>query len=136
MLLFTCWEKKKGLKMQTWIWKRRSKPTLSMCLDLRHVYCVCVFFFFTRFALGYETIITVHVLQWYCSHCSNTVHGTYNHFIQKKILKMGLTVLFTHLKIILLQYFQFSIFNFNKNKLYLNGALTMSQIVAMAALLT
>ena len=29
-------------------------------------------------------------------------------------LKMGLTVLFTHLKIILLQYFQFSVFNFSK----------------------
>ena len=30
---------------------------------------------------------------------------------RKKNLKMGLTVLFTHLKIILLQYFQFSDFN-------------------------
>ena len=42
-------------------------------------------------------------------HYSSTVHGTYNHFIQKKILKMGPRVLFTHLKIILLQYFQFSV---------------------------
>ena len=32
-------------------------------------------------------------------------------------LKLGLTALFTHLKIILLQYFQFSVFN---NKQYLN----------------
>ena len=40
-------------------------------------------------------------------HCSCIVHGTYNPFIQKKILKMGHTVLFTHLQIILLQYFQF-----------------------------
>ena len=50
--------------------------------------------------------------------CKNkvTVHETYNYFIQKKkniyiyiyILKMGFTVLFTYLKIILLQYFQFS----------------------------
>ena len=30
-------------------------------------------------------------------------------------------VLFTHLKIILLQYFQFSIFNFSNNKLNPNG---------------
>ena len=38
-----------------------------------------------------------------------TVHKTHNHFIQKKNkIKMGLTLLFTHLKIILLQYFQFS----------------------------
>ena len=41
-------------------------------------------------------------------------------FIRKKILKMGHTVLFTHLKIILLQCFQFSVFNFSKNKLYPN----------------
>ena len=38
-------------------------------------------------------------------------------------LKMGLTILFTHFKIILLQCFQFSIFSFNKNKLYPNGPL-------------
>ena len=37
------------------------------------------------------------------------------------ILKMGLTALFTHLKIILLQCFQFLIFSFSKNKLYSNG---------------
>ena len=34
---------------------------------------------------------------------------------------MGLTVLFTHLKIILLQYFQFSVFRFSNNKFNLNG---------------
>ena len=34
---------------------------------------------------------------------------------------MGPTVLFTHLKIILLQYFQFSVFNFSNNKLNPNG---------------
>ena len=33
---------------------------------------------------------------------------------------MDLTVLFTHLKIILLQYFQFLIFSFNNNKFNLN----------------
>ena len=37
---------------------------------------------------------------------------------RKKKLKMGLTTLFTHLKIILLQYFQFSVFS--KNKLHPN----------------
>ena len=40
-------------------------------------------------------------------YCSRTVHENYSHFIQKKKIKMGPTVLFTHLKIILLQYFQF-----------------------------
>ena len=39
----------------------------------------------------------------------------------KKILKMGPTVLFTHLKIILLQCFQFSVFSFNNNKFNPNG---------------
>ena len=43
-----------------------------------------------------------------------TIHKTHNHFIQKKIyIKMGPTVLFTHLKIILLQCFQFSVFMMN-----------------------
>ena len=38
-------------------------------------------------------------------------------FSSKKILKLGPTILFTYLKIILLQFYQFSIFN---NKRYLN----------------
>ena len=41
-------------------------------------------------------------------YCSRTVHGTYNYFIQKKKLKINLTLLLIYLKIILLQYFQFS----------------------------
>ena len=41
---------------------------------------------------------------------SCTVHETNKLiFLAKLLLKMGLTVLFTHLKIILLQYFQFSV---------------------------
>ena len=47
---------------------------------------------------------------------SCTVHGTRNYFFQqKKTLKLGLTILFIHLKIIFLQCFQFSIFS---NKRY------------------
>ena len=42
-----------------------------------------------------------------------TVHSTVHAL---KILKMDHTVLFIHLKIILVKYFQFSIFNFNNNK--------------------
>ena len=44
-------------------------------------------------------------------HCSQT-HKF--HFLSIFSLKMGLTALFTHLKIILLQCFQFSIFSFSK----------------------
>ena len=45
------------------------------------------------------------------THCSRIVH----------VLKMGPAVLFTHLKITLLQYFQFSVFSFSNNKLNPNG---------------
>ena len=45
--------------------------------------------------------ITIHAL-------FTTVHRPHIHFIWKKILKMGPTALFTYLKIILLQCFQFS----------------------------
>ena len=79
-------------------------------------FCVCIFFFFFFFTCVFCFLrqITLFI----------TVHGTHNHFIQKNILKMGPMVLFTYLKIILLQYFQFSIFNFNKNKLYPNISLS------------
>ena len=53
-------------------------------------------------------------------HYSRTVHALFMHL---KILKMNPTTIFTHLKIILLQYFQFLVFNFSKNKLYPNGPL-------------
>ena len=83
-------------------------------LALRFSFLFFLFFFdFTRFReetkfTVYETNVTVHALFWYYSH---TVHRTHSHIIQKKKikLKMGPMVLFTHLKIILLQYFQFSI---------------------------
>ena len=38
---------------------------------------------------------------------------------------MGPMVLSTHLKIILLQYFQFSVFSFQQNKLYPNGPIVL-----------
>ena len=37
--------------------------------------------------------------------------GPASTFLAKTTLKLGLMALFTHLKIILLQYFQFSVFN-------------------------
>ena len=54
-------------------------------------------------------------------HYSCTVH-------QEKKLKMGPVILFTHLKMILLQYFQFLVFNFQQNKLYPNGSLIFHAI--------
>ena len=75
---------------------------VSDCLDPAFL-CLCLRFFFF----------------FYCSSCfkgtkllfTHCVHRTHNHFIQKKLLKMGPTTLFTYLKIILIQYFQFSVFN-------------------------
>ena len=62
----------------------------------------------------------VHAHRLHCAgdivHCSRDLHPLYS----EKILKMGLTELFIHLKIILLQYFQFSVFSFQQNKLYSN----------------
>ena len=44
-----------------------------------------------------------------CGSCVLFTGPTNHFFLVKLLLKMGLTVLFTHLKIIWLQYFQFSI---------------------------
>ena len=50
--------------------------------------------------------------------CSCTIH----------VLFTGLTTLFTHLKIILLQCFQFSVFSFSKNKFNLNRPIELNII--------
>ena len=51
-------------------------------------------------------------LKLHCSVGPVTVHGTHKSIFSTKILfKIGPTALFTHLKIILLQYFQFLVFN-------------------------
>ena len=68
------------------------------------------FFFFTRFSvLG--TRCTVHVLLSTIHAMLSIVYalfaGPTTILFRKKILKIGLTVLFTHLKIILQQCFQF-----------------------------
>ena len=92
--------------------------TLHLLLSLKTIHLVpvwiwmkatfCVlrfFFFFARFCFRGQ------------KHCSRTVkHCSW----VKKILK-----LFTHLKIIMLQYFQFSGFSFSKNKLYSNRPLKL-----------
>ena len=65
-----------------------------------------LFFFFLR--AGFVNFSTVNSAS---VHCSRT-HK--HHFSVTFSLKMDLMVLFIHLKIILLQYFQFSVFNFSK----------------------
>ena len=74
-----------------------------MCLDPEELasafLAIFFFFFFARVsALGDK--VTVHTL---FMHCSHTVHALFMRptttLFRKKILKMGLTVLFTHLKI-------------------------------------
>ena len=67
------------------------------------------FFFF--FLARMNSNRTVHAHGFTVQETKYTVHGTHNHFIQKKILKMGHMTLFTHLKIILLQCFQFLVFS-------------------------
>ena len=89
---------------------------------LRKCALYSLFFFCTRLAqqnwrCGYCSW-TVATLFDFSTHfqphqwISCTVHGTYKlHFSSTFSLKMDLTVLFTRLKIILLQCFQFSVFN-------------------------
>ena len=63
-----------------------------------------LFFFFFKWKTG---------LLWTVYKC--TVHESHKlHFLSTFSLKMGLMILFTYLKIILLRYFQFPVFNFNK----------------------
>ena len=89
--------------------------SLKLCLRLRLV------FFFFCFHAFWRNAATVH---WTAAanvdfstmnsafvHCSRS-HKFY--FSAIFSLKMDSTVLFTHLKIILLQYFQFLIFSFSK----------------------
>ena len=67
------------------------------------------FFFFLSKRMNSNS--TVHAQGFTVQEKKCTIHRTYNHFILKKILKMGPTSLFTHLKIILLQCFQFTVFS-------------------------
>ena len=66
------------------------------------------FFFFSSFQPQWLTRSFVNSALVHCSWSHKL------HFLSTFSLKMGLTVLFTHLKIILLQCFQFSVFSFSK----------------------
>ena len=70
------------------------------------------FFFLAWIVISYE--FTMHETKI-------TIHALFINIHTLKNIKMGPTVLFTHLKIILLQYFQFSVFSFSnikKGKIY------------------
>ena len=101
--------------------------SLCVCLGWRLLRCVSVstffpFFFFQRFPPHKRLLfmycswsVAATFDQFYVNsasmHCSRT-HKF--HFLSIFLLKMGPTVLLTHLKIILLQCFQFSVFSFSK----------------------
>ena len=77
------------------------------CVLCFHAFSVFIFFFFFFFCTFWLS------QQWTVHPC--TVHGSHKvHFSATFSLKLGLTTLFRHLNIILLQYFQFSVFSFNK----------------------
>ena len=88
-----------------------SVKTLSGCLDS----ATCVYVLFkTRFS---SFFFLVAALVDFLSVNSAFVHCSWTHkfhFLTTFSLKMGPTILFTHLKIILLQCFQFLIFSFSK----------------------
>ena len=70
------------------------------------------FSFFFFFSKRIYRNSTVHAHGFTVQETKCTVRRTYNHFIlKKKIFKTGPTALFTHLKIILLQCFPFSVFS-------------------------
>ena len=87
----------------------------KVAFGLLHVYIfgfTFPFFFLFFFSARMNSNCTVHAHGFTVGETKCTVHGTYDHFVQKKkILKTRTTALSTHLKIILLQCFQFSVFS-------------------------
>ena len=112
-LLFMHWRKKKGQKRGNenvnvgFSWTKRSlrvRLGSAFCASQTHVY-VSEFFFFFWSSCNFLTFPV-----WTMLLC--TVHGSHKiQFSATFSLKMGLTILFTHLKIILLQCF--SVFSFS-----------------------
>ena len=91
--------------MWTIVVKFRVRLGSVFCASLTHVYVSEIFFFPSRNFLTF--------LPWTVLLC--TVHGSHkSHFSTTFSLKMGPTILFTHLKIILLQCFHILVFNFSK----------------------
>ena len=73
------------------------------------------FFWLSRVSKRQNLLFTIQMLLF--TYCFGIIHVLLMRstatLYQKKVLKMDLTIPFTHLKIILLQYFQFSIFSFS-----------------------
>ena len=80
-------------------------------LDPRFLHCVLRFHFFFSFFFFNSRFCWLFSVNIAPMHCSQT-HKF--HFSTTFSLKMGSTTLFTHFKIILLQCFQFLVFNFSK----------------------
>ena len=85
-------------------WKKTPHVLLRLGLDSAFTFYVCVFSFFFFFSRA--SFVDFSTVNSAFMHCSRT-HK--HHFSVTFSLKMSLTILFTHLKIILLQCFQFSI---------------------------
>ena len=108
----TCWTKKKAQNFINADTAALPKWTFSKCLDRN--YCVWRFAFCFFFSFSFSHVCSFY-RQFYCSrtvvilfmHCLWNPQPLYSE--KKYILKLGPTVLFIHLKIILLQYFQFSV---------------------------
>ena len=92
---------------------------MAVCLFGMGLLRVCIlsstftisFTFFFFFLASMNNNGTIHAHGFTAQGTKCTIHSTYNHFIKKNILKMGTTALFTHLKVMLLQYFQLSVFS-------------------------
>ena len=92
----------------------------STCLDplkLRFTFTFQLFFVFFGHSKTVHVLFMIVQLLIRSSVNNISVHYLWTHKLHVSItfsLKIGPTILFTHLKIIFLQYFQFSVFSFSK----------------------
>ena len=109
----TCWTKKKAQNFINADTAALPKWTFSKCLDRN--YCVWRFAFCFFFSFSFSHVCSFYRQILLFTYYSNTDYALFMEPTatlfrkKKKILKLGPTVLFIHLKIILLQYFQFSV---------------------------
>ena len=115
---YMCLDASLKLRFSIWIcriWELfiRAKPLFGFTFHKPRLRFVLFFFFFFVFTHFWRSAATVQwtvaanvdFFQWTVYPC--TVHGPHKfHFLSIFSLKIGPTVLFTHLKIILLQWFQ------------------------------
>ena len=98
------------LRLQLSLKKLTSLPARLDWAYCAYAFWVWRFLLFFFFSMRINSNSTVLARGFTVQEKDCTIHRTYNHFILKKILKMGPTSLFTHLKIILQQCFQFLVF--------------------------